>query len=147
MTENATTVPEGIRCSDAEREQVRKVLCGAAGEGRLTMDEVEGRLGQLEGMRYRHELASLTADLPAAEPAVLAGWREILAAARTAFVADVAVLFGRAAAPTPGRRRVLVLLTVLIGLMMAAAIVAGALHGFGGDGLDGPDAIGHVHRH
>jgi hypothetical protein len=130
MSENApgTTVPEGIRCSDAEREQVRAALYAAAGEGRLTMDEVEERLGRLEEVRYRHELASMTADLPAPERDAPQGWRQILAAASA-------------------RRRLLIVLTVLIGLLMAAAIVVGAVHGFGADGFEGHEmgAIEHGH--
>ncbi|MEU0794119.1 DUF1707 domain-containing protein [Amycolatopsis sp. NPDC005961] len=149
MSENApgTTVPEGIRCSDAEREQVRAALYAAAGEGRLTMDEVEERLGRLETIRYRHELASVTADLPASEGAAPEGWRQILAAARAALAADVAVLRGRAAEPASGRRRLLIIVTVLIGLLIAAAIVVGAVHGFGADGFDGHEmgAIEHGH--
>lgn len=149
MSENApgTTVPEGIRCSDAEREQVRAVLYAAAGEGRLTMDEVEERLGQLEGIRYQHELGTLTADLPAAEPAAPKGWRQIVSAAGAALAADLAVLRGRAAEPAAGRRRLLIIVTVLIGLLITAAIVAGAVHGFGADGFEGHDvgAIEHGH--
>src|SRR5213079_182211 len=99
------TVPEGIRCSDAEREQVRATLCAAAGEGRLTMDEVEERLGQLENLRFRHELAALTADVPAPEMEAATGWRPVVAAARQALAADLAVLLGRSVAPA--RRRVL----------------------------------------
>ncbi|MEV7045242.1 DUF1707 domain-containing protein [Amycolatopsis sp. NPDC051061] len=149
MSENApgTTVPEGIRCSDAEREEVRAKLCAAAGEGRLTMDEVEERLGRLEEIRYRHELASMTADLPAPEQHAPKGWRQILAAARAALAADLAVVRGRASEPTPGRRRLLIIVTVLIGLLLAAAIVVGAVHGFGADGFEGHEmgAIEHGH--
>ncbi|MET8847538.1 DUF1707 domain-containing protein [Amycolatopsis sp. NPDC004625] len=149
MSDNApgTTVPEGIRCSDAERERVRAALYAAAGEGRLTMDEVEDRLGRLEGFRYRHELASVTADLPAPEARGLEGWRQILAATGAALAAEFAVLRGRAPEPAPGRRRLLILLTVLAGLLVTAAIVAGAVHGFGPDGFEGhgPGALGHGH--
>ncbi|WP_103352361.1 DUF1707 domain-containing protein [Amycolatopsis sp. CA-128772] len=142
MSENAlgTTVPEGIRCSDAEREQVRAALYAAAGEGRLTMAEVEERLGRLEEFRYRHELASVTADLPAPEPRTALGWRQILAAAGAALAAEVAVLRGRAPEPAPGRRRLLIVATVLIGLLITAAIVVSAVHGFGADGFEGHEA-------
>ncbi|WP_370962633.1 DUF1707 domain-containing protein [Amycolatopsis sp. cg9] len=150
MSENApgTTVPEGIRCSDAEREEVRAALYAAAGEGRLTMDEVEERLGRLEQIRYRHELAAMTADLPAPEPsAAPKGWRQILSAAAAALAAEVAVLRGRTPEPTPGRRRLLVIVTVLIGLLITAAIAASAVHGFGPDGFEahGPAALEHPH--
>lgn len=149
MSENApgTTLPEGIRCSDAEREQVRAALYAAAGEGRLTMEEVEERLGRLESIRFRHELATVTADLPASEPDAPTGWRQVLAAAGAALAADLAVLRGRAPEPTPGRRRLLIIVTGLVGLLITAAIVAGAMHGFGADGFEGhgPDALEHAH--
>ena len=56
----------GIRASDAEREQISKLLQTAAGEGRLTPDEAGERLAEAQGARYRHELEQLVADLPAA---------------------------------------------------------------------------------
>lgn len=147
MSENApgTTAPEGVRCSDAEREQVRAVLYAAAGEGRLTMAEVEERLGRLEELRYRHELAALTTDLPADEQRTPVGWRQIVTAVGTALAAELAVLRGRTPEPTPGRRRVLLLITVLIGLLIAGAIVASAVHGFGPDGFEGPHTLDHAH--
>lgn len=153
MSENApgSTLPAdpvaGIRCSDAEREQVRVGLYAAAGEGRLTMDEVEERLGRLEEVRFRHELAAVTADLPATEAKDAEGWRSILTAAGRALAADLAVLLGRAPEPAPGRRRVLIGIVVLIGLLAAAALVVGAVHGFGADGFEshGMDAVEHGH--
>ena len=54
----------GIRASDAEREQIAKVLQTAAGEGRLTPDEAGERLAQVQDARFRHELELLVADLP-----------------------------------------------------------------------------------
>lgn len=139
MSENTagSTMPvgaaDGIRCSNAEREEVRVTLYAAAGDGRLTMDEVEERLSRLEELRFRHELAALTADLPTAEADETTGWRPVLAAARRALLADLAVLLGRASEATPRRRRLLIFITALIGLLLTAAIVVGALHGFGDD--------------
>ncbi len=127
---------DGIRCSDAEREQARTALYTAAGEGRLTMDEVEERLARIEESRFRHELAETTADLPGPSPEVAPGWRPIVAAARRNLAAEIAVLLGRAPEPAPGRRRVLITVTVLIGLLIAAAIVLSAVHGFGGEGFE-----------
>jgi hypothetical protein len=118
-----TDTADGIRCSDAEREQVRAALYAAAGEGRLTMDEVEERLARIGEIRFRHELAEVTADLPAPSPEAAPGWRPIVAAARRNLAADLAVLLGRAPEPAPGRRRLLMIVTVLIGLVVAAAIV------------------------
>jgi hypothetical protein len=126
-----------IRCSDAEREQVRAALYAAAGEGRLTMAEVEDRLGRLEEARFRHELAAMTADLPAPEPPEATGWRPILAAARRTLLADLAVLFGRSAEPAPARRRVLLIVAAVIVLVLMAAIVLQGFepHGFEGHGV------------
>jgi hypothetical protein len=140
MSENVpgTLAEDAIRCSDAEREQVRAALYAAAGEGRLTMDEVEDRLGRLEEARFRHELAAMTADLPASEPAEATGWRPVLAAARRTLLADLAVLFGRSAEPAPARRRVLMIVAAVIVLVLMAAI---ALPGFESHGFDprGPE--------
>ncbi|MFF1613277.1 DUF1707 domain-containing protein [Amycolatopsis sp. NPDC058278] len=152
MKENpaGSTLPtdtDGIRCSDAEREQVRAALYAAAGEGRLTMDEVEDRLGRIEGSRFRHELAAVTADLPAPSPEVAQGWRPVLAAARRNVAADFAVLLGRASEPASGRRRLLIIVTVLVGLMIAAAIVLAAVHGFGGDGFEPHEIDAGEHGH
>ena len=56
----------GIRASDAEREQISKLLQAAAGEGRLTPDEAGERLAEAQGAKYRHELEQLVTDLPPA---------------------------------------------------------------------------------
>jgi hypothetical protein len=53
-----------IRASDAEREQVAHILRTAMGEGRLTLDEGEHRLGAVYQAVHRDDLARLTADLP-----------------------------------------------------------------------------------
>jgi Domain of unknown function (DUF1707)/2TM domain len=60
-----STVPaDDLRASDAEREQVIGDLRAHAGEGRLTVDELDERIGRADGARTRRELAALTADLP-----------------------------------------------------------------------------------
>jgi hypothetical protein len=56
----------GLRASDAEREAVADQLRAAAGEGRLTLDELTDRLDAALGASTRAELEPLTADLPAA---------------------------------------------------------------------------------
>lgn len=66
-------VPEGsggrrVRLSDAEREAVADFLREQAGEGRLSMTELEERLEGAYAARYDTDLAGLTHDLPA--PAV-----------------------------------------------------------------------------
>jgi hypothetical protein len=53
-----------IRASDAEREQLAKILRAAMAEGRLTLDEGEERLAKAYGATYRDELDPLTRDLP-----------------------------------------------------------------------------------
>lgn len=54
----------GIRASDAEREQIAKLLQTAAGEGRLTPEEAGDRLARASTARYRDELEDLLVDLP-----------------------------------------------------------------------------------
>ena len=53
----------GVRASDADRDRVVDVLCAAAGDGRLTADEFEGRLEAALSSHTLDELAVLTADL------------------------------------------------------------------------------------
>ncbi len=60
-----TNTPD-VRASDAERERTAETLHAAAGEGRLSLEELEERLTAAYAARYRHELPALTADLPAA---------------------------------------------------------------------------------
>jgi DUF1707 SHOCT-like domain len=54
-----------LRVSDADREQVAESLRHAAGEGRLTVDELGERLDAAYAARTRADLERLTADLPA----------------------------------------------------------------------------------
>ena len=56
------------RASDAEREAVVGRLRDAAGEGRLTVEELAERIDAAYAARTRDELDPLTADLPAAGP-------------------------------------------------------------------------------
>jgi hypothetical protein len=55
----------GLRVSDADRDRVADHLRSAAGEGRLSSDELEERLEAAFVARTDAELAPLTADLPA----------------------------------------------------------------------------------
>ena len=59
----------GIRASDGERDHVIALLREAAGEGRLDVDELEGRLERAHAARTRADLAVLTRDLPRTVPA------------------------------------------------------------------------------
>ena len=55
----------GQRASDADRERVAEILRIAAGDGRLTLDELDERLESALSARTRGELAALTADVHA----------------------------------------------------------------------------------
>lgn len=54
-----------VLASDGEREQVATLLRDAAGEGRLTVEDLTMRLEHAYGARTRGELSRLTEDLPA----------------------------------------------------------------------------------
>ena len=53
-----------LRISDADRDQISNVLGEHAAEGRLTIDELDRRLGVLYAAQTRAEVAPLVADLP-----------------------------------------------------------------------------------
>jgi hypothetical protein len=55
-------LPE-LRASDADREKTADLLRHAAGEGRLTMDELDERLDLVYETRTQRELDRLTADV------------------------------------------------------------------------------------
>jgi hypothetical protein len=52
-----------LRASDADREQAAELLRRAAGEGRLTVDELDDRLAEAFGAQTRAELERLVADV------------------------------------------------------------------------------------
>lgn len=52
-----------VRASDADREHATELLRRAAGDGQLTMDELDTRLGEAYEALTRGELQALTADL------------------------------------------------------------------------------------
>jgi hypothetical protein len=56
--------PPDLRVSDADRERVAERLRDAAGEGRLTVEELDDRLERAYSARTGIDLAPLTADLP-----------------------------------------------------------------------------------
>jgi hypothetical protein len=58
--------PPDVRASDADRDRVAEVLRDAAGEGRITVDELDERIDRAFAARTHGELAELTADLPPA---------------------------------------------------------------------------------
>lgn len=61
------TPGEPLRASTEEREATVRALSDAMAGGRLSSDEHSERVSAAYAARYRHELAGLTADLPAAE--------------------------------------------------------------------------------
>ena len=63
-----TSQPPDLRISDADRERVAERLRDAAGEGRLTMEELDERLDGAYAARTGTDLAPLIADLPAPGP-------------------------------------------------------------------------------
>jgi hypothetical protein len=74
MTENGPGAEIDVRASDAEREATVDRLRDAAGEGRLSLEELAERVEAADGALTRADLASLVSDLPAqsssAAPAV-----------------------------------------------------------------------------
>jgi hypothetical protein len=52
-----------IRASDEDRTRTVEWLCWAAGDGQLTLEEVDGRLSAAYGARTIGELSALTSDL------------------------------------------------------------------------------------
>jgi hypothetical protein len=62
----AVPEPRNLRASDADRERVANVLREAAGDGRLTMDELDERLDAVYAAKTYAELEPITHDLPGA---------------------------------------------------------------------------------
>ena len=56
--------PQHLRASDADRERVAETLRQAAGDGRLTMDELDERLDAVYTAKTYAELVPITQDLP-----------------------------------------------------------------------------------
>jgi hypothetical protein len=61
--------PPEQRASDADRDTAVDILCASAADGRLTMTELDERLGAALSARTLRQLAELIADLfPAPAP-------------------------------------------------------------------------------
>lgn len=110
-----------VRCSDTERDQTAKVLNSAAGEGRLSLSEVEERVTTVYAAQYRHELDAVVADLPS--PATRARWQPLLLLAGHQLVTE----FGAA----PARRKLAVGMLLVIAVAMMVFLAA---HGFADEG-------------
>jgi hypothetical protein len=63
---------DGLRASHEDRDRVVEVLRVAAGDGRLSAEELDQRIERALTARTYGELSALVADLPAAEPGVTA---------------------------------------------------------------------------
>jgi hypothetical protein len=100
--------PPQMRASDVDREHTAETLRGAAADGRLTVEELEERLGAAYGAKTRSELETLLADVHAGGlvPAGLTGpGSGIAASGASASASAPAVLEG----PGGSRRIVSVL--------------------------------------
>jgi len=64
-TSPAVPDPRHLRASDADRERIANVLRDAAGDGRLTMAELDERLDAVYAAKTYAELEPITHDLPA----------------------------------------------------------------------------------
>src|SRR6201996_9296236 len=60
----AVPEPRNMRASDADRERVANVLREAAGDGRLSLDELDERLDAVYAAKTYAELEPITNDLP-----------------------------------------------------------------------------------
>jgi hypothetical protein len=129
------TAAGALRCSDAERERTSSALRVAAGEGRLTLDEVDERHARIYSARFRHELDVLTADLPTSAAAET-GWHPVITMARRQFAVDLSALIHRGRTEVSQRRRLALALAALVLLLCAVAMVVLALHGITGDGSE-----------
>jgi len=81
--------------SQADREGVIDALKAAYVAGRLTEDELEGRVGQAFASRTQADLAAITADIPASSAAVRPGrMPDRVVAGGTAVIIAAAALGG-----------------------------------------------------
>ena len=58
-----------LRASDADRERVVDALRRHHGDGRITSDELDERIGAVWASKHVSELATITSDLPDLDPA------------------------------------------------------------------------------
>jgi hypothetical protein len=59
-----TSGPHTVRASDAEREEFARIVREAVGEGRLSLEEGDERLGRIYESRFRAALPPIIQDLP-----------------------------------------------------------------------------------
>jgi uncharacterized protein DUF1707 len=80
--------------SPADRDRSLEVVKASFAEGRLTMEDLDLRVGQVLVSRYFEELMALTADLPAAPFGRLPAHRVTPASSRRFDAATAALLLG-----------------------------------------------------
>ena len=121
--------PSTLRASDADRDSIAQLLHHACGAGMLTISETEDRLGAVYAARFRHELLTLTADLPLGRPPLgshtnspgdspLDPVRRFLVSTAPISAAALAAL---------RRHRITLLVLVLLGLILASTIIIAGL--------------------
>jgi len=122
----------GVRASDADRAATVSVLEDAVSRGLLTAEEGGERMAAALSARFRNELPSFTADLPAAAPVVpsAAGWRQVGSSLATQVRYD---LSGSVSAGLRSRRFLVTALVALLLLGVLVALGSLAVHGL----LDG----------
>ena len=69
---------DGLRASHEDRDRVIDVLHVAAGDGRLSAEELDQRIELALMARTYGELSALVADLPTVQPGVAAAPKDVL---------------------------------------------------------------------
>ena len=135
MSESVSlTGVDGVRCSDADRGRISERLREAATDGRLTMDELDDRLGAVYAAKHHHELDALVTDLPGTNrPRAAVGWLAVLAAAWTQLRLDLALLAGRTGTGRPRRRIAVAAIVTLVLIVTIASAIDGFDFDFGDD--------------
>ena len=122
--------------SDGDRERAASGLRAAWEEGRLTVEELDERLGRAYAARTDEELAVVLSDLPAQRPAGEAtaaargyGGGEIALAVAVTLLLPLGRLIGLVVAlallrgePVPSRRRQLRLWAQIAGVLLAIEV-------------------------
>ncbi|RZS36938.1 uncharacterized protein DUF1707 [Herbihabitans rhizosphaerae] len=93
----STPAEPPVRASDSEREEIAARVQAAGAEGRLSLAETEERLTSVYTARFRHELTTLTSDLPSPQPArgparAPAVWQGQLAGRRNPLAVHAAIV-------------------------------------------------------
>jgi hypothetical protein len=117
----------GLRISTADREAAAASLREHFAEGRLTLEEFQHRLEAVFDAKTDRDLASITADLPAASPG--AGWIAQRAAADPRRAKAGHQAGGQHQPPRSWPRAVAGLFVIILSLVIVAALLPLALFG------------------